>query len=361
MWKKWGVFVALLAWGWTLGCGYDTTDDDIPDMPEGVSTETGLALSIDFQGGTDVAGFEFVISQCGGDEVLREQRDLEDLVLPGMIPEFDNDPFDEHSRHLFADYFTTLEAGCYDVQVQPLDDQGQASADCTANTATEVQVIDGLTTEILLVSQCNGPSTGALDVVAAMNHPPIIESVHYSPSKFAFECEEVEVCVTVFEPNDDPLEFVFEQTGGQRLWVSPEVTSIETQGDRTTACMMVVPVWNDNYEFKVTVFDLFWKDGQQVRVEDHVEGPSRAELTFPVYSNWDIELHCYDPGTDSYHAFEGVREIQRHSGCVPIWPFQFYCDPNRWDDTDTTCPDGVFKPETVYPLCEDHGIDPSAN
>ena len=352
MWKRWGAIGSIAALGWGLGCGMDVPDED----PEETLEQTGIHLSVDFQAGTDVSGFEFTIATCGNDEVLRERMDLEDLVLPGMIPEFEEGPFDPHSRHLFADYFTVLDPGCYNVHVQPVQKSGQFSEDCTANWASDVEVVESLTTEILLISQCHLPDSGAMDVVAAMNHPPLIESMRYAPSKFSFECEEVEICVTAYDPNNDPLEFVFTQTGGEKLWSGPELTSVEHDGTRTTACMMAVGVYPDDYEFQVTVYDQIHQDGEKVRIEDYLGQESRAQMTFPMYTNWDIELHCYDPDTETYHPFEGVREIQRAPGCVPIWPFQYYCSELWWDETDRTCPGGEFKPETVYPSCDGHQV-----
>ncbi len=356
MYKRRGVVIGaafLLAMGCGLatGCGEDGPDRD---MPERQPQDTGLALAIDFQGDTDVGGFRFEVRECDGDLVKEETKSLEDLVIPGMIPEFVDGPFDADSRHLFADYFTTIEPGCYDVAVEPVTTSGAPSQDCSPAVATEVFVVNGKTTEILMISQCKGDETGGLDVVAALNHPPSIKSIDYSPSKFVHECEIADVCVTAHTPNSDPLEFEFEQTAGQQLRFPLEVTDPVVEGDRVTSCMRAVPLWNDDYEFKVTVYDMFWQEGQKVRMDDALAEKSRAEMTFQLYSNWDIELECYDQEEDLFYRFDGVREIQRAEGCRPIWPYEFFCSEFHWDETERTCPGGWFQPETVYPLCEDH-------
>ncbi len=151
MWKKWGVISTIWAMGSTVGC----IDDVEEKVPEGVEQDTGMALNIDFQGGTDVAGFSFSISDCrSGDPVIEETRSLEELIFPGMVPGSSNDSFDEGSRHQFVDYFTILPVGCYDVEAQPINSEEMPSVQCSPVTATEVFVVEQMTTEILLVSQC---------------------------------------------------------------------------------------------------------------------------------------------------------------------------------------------------------------
>lgn len=349
MCKRWGVVAAVSLLVAAVGCG-QTGDDDGPPAE---SEETGIAIAVDFQESSDVAGFDFTILDCEDQDVISQQtKALDEVVIPGEIPEFVDEPFDENSDHQFADHFEQLEAGCYDLEVQPVDDAGEPSADCMSERATEVFVVDGKTTEILMVSQCHGEKRGASDVVAALNHAPTIESVDYQPSKFVHECEKVDVCVTAYDPDGDAMEFEFEQTKGQQLRFDLEVTEPEVDGNRATSCMRAVPLWNDDYEFEVTVWDLVVEDGEQVRAEEAFGEESRASRSYPLYSNWDIELECYDRETGLFHKFKGVRDVDRAEGCIPIWPEEFYCSDYHWDELDRTCPDGEFKPETVYPLCE---------
>ncbi|MBA2660786.1 MAG: hypothetical protein H0U74_00700 [Bradymonadaceae bacterium] len=335
-------------------CGFQPTDTDSPPAIEESRQSTGMALTMDIHGDTDVAGFRFRIKTCDGKLVVDKTKDLEDLQLPGMIPEFVDRPFDANSSHLFSDYFMVLAAGCYDVFVQPVTHKGSNSEDCSAAMAKNVHVYDGVTTEIMLISQCKGPERGALDTIAALNHPPVIKSLVHDPSKFVFECEKTKICVTASDPNNDPLQFVWKKIGNtHNLHSGPTVIERHEQGGQVTECMRVVPLWPDNYEFKVTVYDMFRNEaGQLERAENFTGKDSHASLVFPLYTNWDVELQCYDAKTKSYHHFPGVREIDRAPGCYPIWPSQFYCSDYYWDDTATSCPGGEFKPETIYPSCE---------
>ncbi len=349
--NQWGVAVvaAVVLLG-LMGCGQDGVDEEGPDHE---TEQTGLALGINYHGESDVIGFHFQIKECGDSRlVFDERRNLEDLEMPAGIPEFSKGPFAEGSSHQFADFFTVLSAGCYDVEIVPVTSSGAPSSQCQPATATEVFVVDGLTTEILLLSQCEGLNVGASDIIGSLNNPPVIESVEYDPSKFVHECEAVNVCVTAYDPDGDPMEFVFEKSEGKQLRFDLEVSESEVQGNRVTKCMRAVPIWYDSYEFQVTVYDQAWEKGKKVRIEDYIEQKSRAQLTFPVHSNWDHELECYDRKNNSFHPAIGVREVERAEGCRPLWPHEFFCSEFYWDETDRTCPDGEFKPETVYPTCE---------
>ena len=156
MYIKRGVVIVVAGW-LAAGCGQDGTDRD---MPEHEPQDTGIALAIDFQDDTDVTGFYFQVQECGGEVVVEETKSIEDLVVPGGIPEFVGRPFDGDSRYLVADSFTTLEPGCYDVEVTPVSADEAPSQDCPTAQATEVFVIDGETTEIVMVSQCDGIKAG---------------------------------------------------------------------------------------------------------------------------------------------------------------------------------------------------------
>ncbi len=345
-------------------CGFQTSDGTSETSKAQEETRsTGVALTMDTLGDTNVYGIRFQIAKCENPNeniVFNQIKDLEDLMSPGMIPEFVNRPLDENSAHLFSDYFVVLDAGCYHIAATPVDENGTSCTECSQAFARNVQVYDGLTTEILLISQCNGPERGALDVVGALNHPPVVEGLTYAPSKFVYECEETIICATASDPDNDPIEFVWKKTGGKKLHGGIDnaiidryfVKSRTEENGHVTECLHIAPLWNGDYQFEVSVYDQFHLDnGDLVRAEDFVGKDSHAKLAFPLYANWDIEMQCYDAESKQFHHLPGVREINRIQGCYPIWPSQFFCSAYYWDETDVTCPGGVFSPETVYPAC----------
>ena len=346
----------------TLGCGADsdgeTADDDL-------TSRTGMNLTVDLDGDTDVSFIRFSIERVSCDNEVFEPfstefvTDLEDLSLPGMISEFEDNPLDQDSSHIFADQFTVLAAGCYDVTITPLNAQEEPSGECRAATQEGVEVEDGLTTEIVLVSQCDGPENGALDAVAALNHPPTIVSMTFEPSKFVFECEMVELCVTAIDPDQDPLEFEWAKLNGSNLHDGFTVLSTETSPDGSvTQCVGLTPRFTGGYGFDVTVYDLAQSDNGTVRFEQWLAeqgypAESRDSLEFPLYVNWDIEFQCYDPATDTYAQLGGARTIDRAPGCSWTTPAEFYCNPGYvGDDVAYYCPGGTFDPTSVYPSCQ---------
>jgi hypothetical protein len=154
-----------------------------------VLTTAGVALTVDFLGDTDVTQMRFTLMECGDATILDEvDVDLSDMYLP-HAPEYFPNPTALRSDHLFADAFFWVGGGCYDVKVLPLNSSGEESDDCGGADREGVQVDDGGVTEITLLMQCEGPDAGGLDVAGTLNHPPTIEAITYSPSKFVFVCE----------------------------------------------------------------------------------------------------------------------------------------------------------------------------
>jgi hypothetical protein len=128
---------------------------------------TGALLSADILGGTDVIGFHYVVERttCSGEAidpwVEAFNVNLVDGYLPGGVDVIEQS-FDPDSRHLAADLFFSLDAGCYEIQAHPAramdGDAWTPSDQCSvATTPSPVEIVDGQTTEgILLISQCNG-------------------------------------------------------------------------------------------------------------------------------------------------------------------------------------------------------------
>lgn len=271
--------VALLM----VGCASDSGTSD------GRLGQTGLALSVQADG---VAGVKFSVTPCAGGEATVVTKWLEDMTLPGGIPAFENAPFDPESQHFFADNYFVLPAGCYDVTAVAVDGEGIVVETCSAAQKDDVQVQDGLTTEILLVIQCEGPEVGGLDVVGALNHPPQVNYLSYSPSKFVKQCEGDVVCFVAIDPDSDPMEIVWSQVSGPTPAAGPTVISHEYGGTAPnrwlTECVQVVLKEVGTYQFKATVYDLVHDGASTVRMEDWLASQgnpqsSHDSLQFPIH------------------------------------------------------------------------------
>ena len=138
--------------------------DQAPEQDDAAGLGSGALLSVDTVGFTDVVGFHFTIDRvaCDAADTFHPMRieadvDLLDLVLPGDFELLDHQA-DEESRALAADLFVPLQPGCYRVDAYPASDFVASgwvpSDDCAPSTADDVAVLDGLSEEVVLISQC---------------------------------------------------------------------------------------------------------------------------------------------------------------------------------------------------------------
>ena len=275
------------------GCADGATSDG----PETL-TQRGLALTFDALADTDVAGVQYTVTgvDCLTGAPLDPalvrtvSEDLSDLFIPGGNATFGDNPLSTSSRHLFADHFFSLPAGCYDVIVQPVDAQGDPSQDCAPASASGVEVFEGATTEILLISQCVSDSHGGLDVIAALNHAPSILDTTYDSSKFICE-DTTTLCLTATDADDDPLTIDWGAPSGATL-VSQTQTSTPASDDllaTTTFCAEWSFDAPATYTFDATIYDLGYDAaGAPITIEELLAAQgdpnlSRASLTFPVH------------------------------------------------------------------------------
>ncbi|MEM9490445.1 MAG: hypothetical protein AAGC55_14960, partial [Myxococcota bacterium] len=258
-----------------------------------------MRLSADILGDTDVVGMRYTLipvdcsdgSELSDSDPITEDKELEDILLPGGIPEFEGGPFDSDSEHLFADLFLTVPAGCYDVATVPLRSDGSMSVDCASAMERRVEVVEGETTEVFLINQCTGEGPGAIDVISAINHAPELIKVEYIDSKFGLRCESGKICATVRDVDSDPLELDWRQVGDIERDMAGFRTTEEYLNDdgSRTVCVDFIPQEAGRYEFELTVYDLLHDGDGLIRIEDWLASagypnPSHASLSFPYYS-----------------------------------------------------------------------------
>jgi len=293
--------------------------------------QSGINLRSDILAETDVAGMGYLITpvDCETGDVVGEpvdaQRDLEDLLLPGGHPGFENQPFDAASGHLFADHFQALEPGCYDVTVQPVTADGTASEHCSPASAPAVEVVAEQVTEIMLISQCVGDEIGALDIIAAINHAPEITHIAYEPSKFTCG-DRTTICVTSRDPDGDPTVLVADAEDGVELVLQrPE----RGEDGATTQCVQVSVPAPGEYAVSLSVFDqMFGAEGRLVTVESLLdEGlTSHASITAPVHAMEAEACLCACPEGFSLNAAGDACERQVEVDAVLKGAVVVVCD-----------------------------------
>jgi hypothetical protein len=351
--------------------------------PEG-ARGTGALLSVDWLGGSDVVGFHFEIERvaCDASDAFTPLSvvanvDLLDQAVPGQI-EIVERTYDETSRHAAADLFATLPAGCYDVLAAPAaeidGDDWVPSAECSVADAEGLSVVDGATTEVTLISQCVGDAVGALDTLVTLNHPPTV-SVDFptedrdgdgiangDDGKYAFECEPVEVCATITDPDDDPVEVVWASTGPAVFsFVEGDLQPIGFEdGHRVwEQCVTVVGAEAGSEDWTVSAWDLGYASGSLVRIESLVSPEtSNDSLDFPVHVSVSEEPLCFDE-SGALVPVDG-QDVSRVAGCDYTTVEELYCSgvwPTDPAVVDFVCDGTSLIEERLYPPCV---VDPVA-
>src|SRR5690554_1456209 len=272
--KNYTKYLALLCLALTVGCSeaVEHAPTQTPTTNPVFDTAT-LALSIDVLADTDLGGVRFTVTEVdclSGAPVLpahveTADVDLADMFIPGGNGTFEDAPYDANSEHLFADQYFDLAPGCYDVLVEPLQADGSLSEDCWSAHRDAVPVFAGSTTEILLIMQCRGEERGGLDTIASVNHPPQIDDLQFEDSKFTCT-ERTRVCVTVSDPDSDPVDVTWDIEPGAHIVSS----SIETNAaGETVACATIYSQEPGSYQVAATVYDLGYDaNGNLVPIED---------------------------------------------------------------------------------------------
>ena len=256
---------ALLAL--SAGCANEPSEDKLG--------QTGLALSTDLTGESDVASIRFEVTpvdcstgEATGDVVVTD-RPLEPVTIPGGISGLEDQPLDANSEHVFADLFSSVPAGCYDVAATPLNDAGEPSEVCYSANKKNIEVVEGETTEVLLINQCKGEDPGGIDVIAALNTEPDL-STAFEESKFVCQRAPQVICATSIDPDDDPVEFEWTVSGD----VSGPVVVSHEHDHETGAhieCVQFRASEPGRYDVEVKAYDMAWRDGEEIRIEDWLE------------------------------------------------------------------------------------------
>jgi hypothetical protein len=293
-WQGFALFGATLMLAGCVDAQAESSDGDGQDQSH--VGETGIAINaaIDASAETDVTQMRYGIVRvaCAADEQFEPlsrdiQVDLQTIMLPGGVPALDEGPLARGSQHRFADHFELLPAGCYDVTATPLGVDAAASQDCAVARVNRVQVQDGLTSEVFLVSQCKGAEMGSVDAVVALNQPPQLTNLTFSPSKFIRAGETTTVCATAIDPNGDAMELEWSQVGGDLG--TGEVTTATNQDGSTTQCAPIGPADPGDYEFEVRIYDVIRDENNNpIRVERWLSehgypSDSHDSLRFPVH------------------------------------------------------------------------------
>lgn len=287
-------------------CGPTVASDDANTASNLQTTALALSVGASTESDTDGMRFELERVACTGESAddfddfdYAFEGDYEELTFPADLPTFDKKPYQRDSEHRFADHYTVLEAGCYDVKVTPLTEDGQVSGACSPATADGVVVLDGKTTEITLVSQCEGEQRGGIDIAGTLNYPPHIRDVIYNPSKFNATCTAPIVCVTAQDPDNDPISFEWLTLNGTEAGHQPVQHSATDLGAGIRReCYTFESMDPVGLDIRVMAYDMAYdEDGDPVKIETILGEDSHDSLTFPLYFS-EGEQQCMPDDDD---------------------------------------------------------------
>ncbi|HEY2730008.1 MAG TPA: hypothetical protein VGK52_08695 [Polyangia bacterium] len=274
----------------TRGCGKLKSDDG-----QAAATQSVLHLTIGPT--TGVTDIRFVIApvDCGTGAGARAAIDvakpLDSLSVPDSIPELGDHPLDSGSMHAFADDFEVVHAGCYDVSTQPYY---MGALACHEAHKKRVRVSEGQTTEVFLVNQCDGPTPGGLDVISALNHPPVLTDVSFDKSKLVLTCGAQVICATAYDPEKDPLRFVWTPAGGPTVAGPFDVRAATNADGSITQCARFVPSGPGKVTLSVTVYDLL-HNNTAMRAPETFE-QWLADQGYPGSSHTTLDFFFYAEG-----------------------------------------------------------------
>ena len=268
------------------------------DGAEGTIAETGAAVSVQLPEETDVAGFQIVVTRvsCNGEAITPFTQTLDttlldlDITVKGTA---------DGSLHPFADTFIPLEEGCYDILSMPVQADGSPSEDCAIAGQDGVVILDGTTTEIVLVSQCDGQvGVGAVDVISTLNRPPQIIEVGFPGGKFTSHCDAQQICATFFDPDADPIDVVWTQIGGVPLASLVELPAT-TGPDGTTQCIEIDHAGPGMVILEAVAYDLMQDPGgsglipfEHFYEQNGIGSTSHDSLLFNAYGASGGECAC---------------------------------------------------------------------
>lgn len=323
--------------------------------PQAILVASGL-LQMTFAviEGSPVEGVSFTIGAvaCPGSgdpppfAPISGKQPLEPIPLPDDAP-------GDLGGHRFADLFSTVPPGCYEISLFPLDSEGDIVEECSSAHLPSVEVFEGETTEVLAISQCDGEPIGGLDVIAAVNHPPQIEDFWFEPSKFVLTCEAAVLCVAASDPDGDELEFVWTAHADPLPDVGPHTIRHDTEDGLTTHCVELANGLPSSISLTVTIFDRVAAAFGGGRIEDLLAeqggGTSRDALTVPLHTGTDFTMWCVE-GDGSLGRPAGMRHVDKHPSCSDASLSEHFCDPGS-PAADEQCPGGEFDPTTVFDPC----------
>ncbi|HWA78039.1 MAG TPA: hypothetical protein VG937_37145 [Polyangiaceae bacterium] len=201
-----------LIWLGTVGLGLLAANCDSQPPNDTGGSPGSLSAAIEFGPSThDVAAVRFDVvppdGGCDGVPIATQTVPLEAEPAPGSLEGGGS------ASHHFASSLFVLAPGQYRTCATPLSADTEPSVSC-AQASELTTVVGEQTSELTLVSQCQGNPNGGVGVSVTLNDPPQITALSVTQSTFITVCESATIAVTASDPNGDALSYDFEVVSG---------------------------------------------------------------------------------------------------------------------------------------------------
>ena len=313
-----GMAVTMVIIGFATVGGFACQAPPTTKSTDAVGSLSAALTSTDVP--VDISGLDYRVvaasDTCDGTALAVKTVALNPNGLPA-----DLGPTGTGDKHSFGDALFTLTPGMYRVCVTPLGTDGAPSSRCLA-TSGVASVVAETTTEVLLVSMCDGAPNGALDTAVALNEPPVINNISIAPSKFVPQGQSATITLDESDPDGDSL------TTAWTVLAGPAGAILTPAGATATFSATTI----GDYQVKVVVMDPF---GAQV------------SLTFPIHvlggAPGDGSAGEVSTGTPDAGGSQGTASDAGSAAC-PVGAQQ--CDgqqPERcgasggWDSIGSPC------------------------
>lgn len=185
----------------------------------------------------------------------------------GEFSSFVDMPVDTGADHEFSAMSWQLGEGCYYVTAQPVGPSKEALSGCSTARTPHTFVDAGQSQRLALISSCDSPEAGGIEVAGDVNHAPTVADVMIDEIGGGHTCDTIEVCATARDPDGDPMTMHWQVNAekGRPLHL-PAPRRTERRG-RLTECVELTP-GKGQWQFEVSVRDQVEDGGRFVTFED---------------------------------------------------------------------------------------------
>ncbi|QDG50947.1 hypothetical protein FIV42_09435 [Persicimonas caeni] len=257
----------------------------------GQERHTGLSVAAGAAAGERAGAMRVELYACGKTQpteqvdVPFEAASLEEFAAFGDLS------VELGAEHRFADMSWGLAEGCYYVTAQPVDRAGEPLESCSQVRTPSTFLDPGQSQRFALVSSCDTPGEGAIEVAGQPNHAPRVADVRIDRHGADNVCDTVEICATARDRDGDVMTMHWSVTAeeGNALHL-PAPKRTEGRG-QLTECVEITP-GKGKWNFEVTVRDQLEDGRRYITYEDAYLGNygviahSRDTRSFP------LEAHC---------------------------------------------------------------------